>query len=88
VPKLVLTHRVADVDTWLGYNAQRVADLAPFGSNITDHVAMDGSNSVAVSIDVHDMAGLQAAMASPDPDRVASMASQGIILPVMALIEK
>ncbi len=39
---------------------ERVADIGPYATNITDYVAMDGSNNIAVTADIHDMAGAQA----------------------------
>ncbi len=87
MPRMVINHHVTDVENWLKFKAQRAADLSPFGSDITDHVATDGSNSVAVTLDVHDLAGLEAVMASPDPTRAASMEAQGIVGPLVVHLE-
>jgi hypothetical protein len=88
MPKIVITHAVTDVETWLKGKAERVAMFSPFASNITDHVAMDGSNNVAITADVHDMAGAQTIMASPTPEQAAVAERHGVIQPVMAHIEK
>lgn len=88
IPKIVLTHAVKDVDTWLKGKAERVAMFSPFASNVTDHVAMDGSNNVAISADIHDMASAQAILASPSPEQAAAAERHGVIQPVMAHIEK
>jgi hypothetical protein len=56
--------------------------------NVTDHVAVDGSNSIAVSADVHDMEGMQALMASPSPEIKAREEKHGVIQPMTAYIEK
>ena len=69
LPKIVITHAVKDVETWLKGKAERVEAFAPFASHVTDHVAMDGSNNVAVTADVHDMAAAQAMMTTPSPRR-------------------
>ena len=88
MPKVVDTHAVKDVERWLKYHAERVSQLAPFATNVTDHVAMDGSKNVAVSMDVHDAAALGAALASPPPELAAAMDRHGVIAPVSAHIEK
>ena len=72
MPKIVITHAVKDVDTWLKGKAERVAVFSPFASNVTDYVAMDGSKNVAVTADIHDMAGAQAIMSSPSPEQAAA----------------
>lgn len=49
MPRIVLTHRVVDVERWLKGKGERAAAIASFGSDVTDYVAMDGSNQVAVT---------------------------------------
>lgn len=88
MPKVVITHAVKDIETWLQGKAERVAAFSPFASNITDHVAMDGSKNVAITADVHDMAGAQAMMTSPSPEAAATAERHGVIQPVVAHIEK
>jgi hypothetical protein len=88
VPKLVITHAVADVERWLTGKAERAAILSTYATNVTDHVAMDGSNNIAVTADVHDMEGAQAMMASPSPDDAAAMERHGVIPPLTVYIEK
>ena len=55
---------------------------------MTDYVAMDGSNNIAVTADVHDMAGAQAMMASPSPDDAAAMERHGVLPPLTVYVEK
>jgi hypothetical protein len=55
---------------------------------VTDHVALDGSNNIAVTADVHDWAGMQAAMSSPPPELAAAMERHGVIPPLAVYIEK
>jgi hypothetical protein len=88
MPKMVITHKVADVENWLKYKAERVHLLAPFATGVTDHVALDGSKNVAVTGDVHDVAGMQAAVASPPPELMAAMQKHGVIPPLAVHVEK
>jgi len=88
MPKIVITHAVKDVETWLKGHAERVAMFRPFASNVTDHVATDGSNNVAITADVHDMAGAQAMMDSPTAEGAAAAERHGVIQPAVVHIEK
>jgi hypothetical protein len=88
MPKIVVTHAVKDVEHWLKFHAERVSQLSPFATNVTDHVALDGSKSVAVTMDVKDVAALQAVLASPPPELAAAMDRHGVIAPVNAHIER
>ncbi len=88
MPKVVITHAVKDVDTWLKGKAERVALFGQFATNVTDHVAMDGSNHVAITADIHDMAGAQAVMTSPSPEQAAAGERHGVIPPITVHIEK
>ena len=88
MPKIVITHAVKDIETWLKGKAERAAVIGRYGTNVTDHVAMDGSNNIAVTADIHDLAGLQALMTSPSPEDVAAEERHGVIQPIIAYIEK
>jgi len=88
MPKIVMTHKVVDVERWLKGKAERVAAFSPFATHVTDHVAMDGSNTVAITADVHDMAAAQAMVASPTPEVAALMDQHGVIPPVNVHVEK
>jgi hypothetical protein len=88
LPKIVITHKVVDVERWLKYKQERVDQFKPFGTNVTDNVALDGSNNVSVTADVHDLAVLQSAMASPPPDMAAAMERHGVIPPLAVYVEK
>jgi hypothetical protein len=88
MPKIVITHAVKDVETWLKGKAERVAAFSPFASHVTDHVALDGSNNVAITAEVHDMAAAQAMMTTPSPEAAATAERHGVIQPVVAHIEK
>jgi hypothetical protein len=53
MPKVVATHAVVDVERWLNGKAERAAAIESWsGSNVTDFVAEDGSNNIAVTADV------------------------------------
>ena len=88
MPKVVITHAVKDVDTWLKGKEERATMFGQFATNVTDHVAMDGSNNVAITADIHDMAGAQAMMASPSPEAAAQAESHGVLQPMTVYIEK
>jgi hypothetical protein len=88
MPKVVITHAVEDIDRWLQGNAERVAAIeSGSGSNVTDYVAQDGSNNIAITADVSDPAAMQAILASPPPDMVATMQAHGVVQPISLYIE-
>lgn len=87
--RIVLTHAVEDVERWLGFKGERAASIGAMGgSNVVDHVAADGSKSVAVSFDTADAGAIQAGLASPPPELVAAMQRHGVVQPVAAHVEK
>ena len=81
-------HLVVDIERWLQGKAERAAILGQYATNVMDHVAADGSNNVAVTADIHDMAGLQALMDSPSPEDAAAEERHGVIQPFSVYIEK
>ena len=88
MPKMVVTHAVVEIERWLQGKAERAAIIGPYATNVTDHVAADGSNNIAITADIHDMAGLQAPMASPSPEDAAAEERHGVIQPITVYIEK
>ena len=52
MPRVVLTHAVEDLERWLEGKAGRAAAIGAAGTNVTDYVALDGSNKIAVTADV------------------------------------
>ena len=88
MPKVVITHAVVDIERWLTGKAERAAVFSGFATQVTDYVAMNGSNNVAITADVHDLAGAQAMMASPSPEDAAAAERHGVIQPITAYIEK
>lgn len=88
MPRMVLTHAVVDIDRWLAGKAERAATISAYATEVTDHVAADGSNQVAITADVHDLAGIQNLMDSPPAEAVEAMQRHGVIPPITAYIEK
>ena len=89
MPKIVISHDVTDVETWLTFNTERAAAIAGMGGReVVDHVAHDGTNNVAVSAEVDDVESLLAAIASPPADLAEAMARHGVIPPLTVYVEK
>ena len=88
MPRVVITHAVVDVERWLkGKAARAEAIQSGSGSDVTDYVAHDGSNNIAVTADVNDLSALQAMLASPPPEVLAKMEEHGVIPPITAYVE-
>ena len=88
MPRVVITHAVEDIDRWLRGKAERAAAIGSgTGSNVTDYVAHDGSNNVAITADVSDLEALQSMLASPSPETLAAMEAHGVTPPISAYVE-
>jgi hypothetical protein len=89
VPRVVITHAVEDIDRWLQGKAGRAAAIqSGTGSNVTDYVAADGSNNVAITAEVSDVAALQGMLATPSPEVQAAMQEHGVVQPITAYVER
>jgi hypothetical protein len=89
MPKIVVTHNVVDVDTWLQFKSERADAIGALGgSNVVDHVAQDGSNAVAVAAEVDDVAGMMTALSSPPPELGAIMQRHGVTPPLAIYVEQ
>ena len=87
--KMIITRRVVDVDNWLKGKSERADSISVLGgSNVTDHVAHDGTNSVAVSAEVDDVAKVMATLASPPPELAAAMERHGVLPPLTVYVEE
>ena len=86
MPKVVFTHAVRDRAHWASKHSERVAAFASWGSNVVDYLSADGGNKVAVSVDVHDMAAMQAALSSPEIEKAKQ--AHGVLDPLSMHIEK
>jgi hypothetical protein len=87
MPKVVITHAVVDIDRWLKGKSERADAIGSAGTNVTDYVAMDGSNNVAITVDVHDMDAAQALLSSPPPEAAAQGEAHGVLPPLTVYIE-
>jgi len=88
MPKMVISHSVADVDKWLGFKAERAEAIGGLGgTNVVDHVAHDGSKTVAVAADVADVDAIMAALGSPPPELAAAMEKHGVLPPLVVYVE-
>ena len=89
VPKIVITHNVGDVETWLTFKSERAKAIGGMGgSNVVDHVAHDGSNTVAITADMDDVEGAMAAMASPPAELAAAMQRHGVLPSLTVYVER
>lgn len=89
MPKIVITHNVADVANWLGFKAERADAIGALGgTNVVDHAAQDGSNTVAVAADVDDVTGMMATLSSPPPELGAIMEKHGVLPPLAIYVEQ
>ena len=89
MPKIVVIHDVADVAKWLEYKSERADAISTLGgSNVVDHVAQDGANTVAVGADVSDLDGMMAALSSPPPELGAIMQRHGVVPPLTIYVEQ
>ena len=88
MPKVVMTHKVIEIERWLKGKDERVAAFADYATDVTDHVAMDGSNEIALTANIHDMEGAQAMLAAPPADVVEKMESHGVVQPITVYIER
>ena len=88
MPRVVAIHAVADIPRWLEGKAERAAAIeSASGSNVTDYVAADGSNNIAITADVADVDALKTMLASPPADVLALMEKHGVVPPITAYFE-
>ena len=88
MPKIVVTAAVKDVQAWLEFKPQLIAQMSAVASDGTSYVAADGSNQVASTWDVPDLVAIQAAQTAASPEMAAAMERYGMIPPVTVYIEK
>jgi hypothetical protein len=90
MPRMVITHDVADVETWLKFKSERADVISGLvgATNVVDHVAHDGSKRVAVSVEAGDVDGILAAVDSPTPELAAAMQRHGVIPPLTLYVER
>ena len=88
MPKIVVTAAVKDVEAWLKFKPEMIAQMSAVASDGSSYVAMDGSNRVASTWDVPDMEAFQEAQRSFSPELAAVAERAGMIPPVMIYIKK
>ena len=84
MPRVVITHAVQDVERWLRGKAERASAL-PDATNVSDLVAMDGSNYAGVTFDIDDPDALKAMLSALPPDMAAQAESHGVVISTMAV---
>jgi hypothetical protein len=82
-----MTHAVVDVERWLEGKEARAAAIGAVGTNVVDYVAVDGSNNIAITADVHEMDAAQALVTTPTPEVAALMEEHGVVRPITAYVE-
>ncbi|CAN5274103.1 hypothetical protein BH18ACT4_BH18ACT4_06160 [soil metagenome] len=89
MPKIVVTHDVVDVETWLGFKSERADAVGALGgSNVVDHVAQDGSTTVAIAAEVDDVEAMTATLSSPPPEVAEVMDRHGVRPPLVIYVEQ
>jgi hypothetical protein len=86
--KIVVTAAVKDVEAWLKFKPEMIAQMSKVASDGSSYVATDGSNRVASTWDVPDMDAFQAAQTAASPEASAAMQRYGMIPPVTVYIKK
>lgn len=89
MPKIIITHSVVDVDSWLTFKSERAEAIGGMGgANVVDHVAQDGSNAVAITADMEDVEAAMTATTSPPAELRAAMERHGVVPPLTVYVEK
>ncbi len=86
MPRIVITHAVEDVDRWLAGRPERAAAL-PGATDVTDLVAIDGSDHAAVAFEFDDVEALKTLLSSMPPEMAAQAASHGVVMPMTVYVE-
>jgi hypothetical protein len=80
---------VVDVAKWLEYHSERAEAIGMLGgSNVVDHVAQDGGNTIAVTAEVSDLDGMMGALSSPPPEVGEIMQRHGVVPPLTIYVEQ
>ena len=88
MPKVVITHAVQDIERWLAGKSERAAAIeSGSGTNVTDYVAHDGSNNIAITADVADVEAIKSMLVSPPAEVMAAMEAHGVVPPLTVHIE-
>jgi len=85
MPRVIFKHPVEDLEHWASKHSERVEYFKPFGSNVVDCISMDGSKNVSVTVDVHDLAAMKAALVSPEIAEAKK--AHGVLEPLEVFIQ-
>lgn len=88
MPRMVITHDVVEIERWLKGKDERAVALGTIGTDVTDYVAEDGSNRIAVAATIHDLRALQGLLDDPPPEVTAQMESHGVVPPLTVYVER
>jgi hypothetical protein len=89
VPKIVITHKVANVDKWLSFKSERAAAIGDLGgTNVVDHVDAEGGDVVAITCEMADMDSALAAVKSPPPELGSVMEKHGVVPPLTIFVAR
>jgi hypothetical protein len=89
MPRMITVHEVEDVATWLSHKQARAEAVESIGGrDVVDHVALDGSKTVAITYEVDDVDATMARMEVPSAELEAEMHRHGVIPPMRVFVEK
>jgi hypothetical protein len=89
MPKVVITHKVADVEKWLTFKSERAAAVGSLGgTNIVDHAEVGGGNDVAITCEIDDIDSALNAVRSPSPELGAEMQKHGVVPPLTIFVAR
>ena len=89
MPRVVITHGVEDVDRWLKGKQERADAIGALGGvKVVDHVAHDGSTTIAITCDVDDVETVMATLAAPPAEMAAAMQRHGVVPPLTVYVER
>jgi hypothetical protein len=89
MPKIVITHKVADVEKWLGFKSERAAAIGDLGgTNVIDHVDTEGGDVIAITCEMADVDAALAAVKSPPPELGAVMEKHGVVPPLTIFVAR
>jgi hypothetical protein len=89
MPKVVITHKVADVEKWLSFKSERAAAIGNLGgTNVVDHVEVGGDDAVAITCEMDDVDAALAVVQSPPPELGAAMEKHGVVQPLTIFVAR
>lgn len=83
MPRMIVTHAVKDADRWLAARAEAVEIFSPYATEIHFFTIPEGSNNVAIHLNVHDFDGMMAMTQTPEHQAFTEEA--GVIHPPHAI---